>query len=65
MNTEQTGINVFMYTINFIKLNIQKKRSLPETFKKQRNIKANVTRISKEKRFKNYLSENKNFLCKP
>ena len=34
MNTEQTSINVFMYTLNFVKLNIQKKRSLHETFKK-------------------------------
>ena len=42
----------------------ERKRSLHETFKKYRNIIANLTRISKEKHYKNYFQENKNSLCK-
>ena len=40
------------------------KRSLHETFKEYRNIIANLTRISKEKQYKNYFRENTNNLCK-
>ena len=42
----------------------ERKRSLHETFKKYRNIIANLTRISKKKHYKNYFQENKNNLCK-
>ena len=42
----------------------ERKRSLHETFKKYRNITANLTRISKKKHYKNYFQENKNNLCK-
>ena len=42
----------------------EKKRSLHETFKKYRNITANLTRIIKEKYYKNYFQENKSNLCK-
>ena len=42
----------------------EKKRSLHETFKKYRNIIANLTRISKEKYYKNHFQENKSNLCK-
>ena len=42
----------------------ERKKSLHETFKKYRNIIANLTKISKEKHYKNYFQENKNNLCK-
>ena len=41
---------------------LERKRSLHEIFKKY--IIANLTRISKEKHYKNYFQENKNNVCK-
>ena len=38
----------------------ERKKSLHETFKKYKNIIANLTRISKEKHYKHYFQENKN-----
>ena len=42
----------------------ERKKSLHEAFKKYRNIIANLTKIRKEKYYKNYFQENKNNLCK-
>ena len=42
----------------------ERKKSLHEAFKKYRNIIANLTKIRKEKNYKNYFQENKNNLCK-
>ena len=42
----------------------ERKKSLHETFKKYRNIIANLTRIGKGKHYKKNFQENKNNLCK-